>query len=42
MLTLAQPRPSHTAGSIDRRWFLRVGTLALGGLTLPDLLRDAP
>ena len=40
MLTLAQPRPSHTSSSIDRRWFLRVGTLALGGLTLPDLLRQ--
>lgn len=26
-------------GSVGRREFLRVGTLALGGLTLPDLLR---
>ena len=40
MFTLAHSRPSHSTTSIDRRWFLRVGTLRLGGLTLPDLLRE--
>ncbi|QDT47858.1 hypothetical protein Pan258_18970 [Symmachiella dynata] len=30
---------SHCTGPIQRREFLRVGTLALGGVMLPDLLR---
>jgi Protein of unknown function (DUF1501) len=29
----------HTGGSFSRRSFLQIGGLALGGLTLPDLLR---
>src|SRR5262245_63103369 len=31
--------PSHRAGALDRRDFLRVGGLALGGLGLADVLR---
>lgn len=38
MLTLLGPRGRHCDG-IDRRSFLSVGTLALGGLSLPSLLR---
>ncbi len=40
MLTIMQPRVVRTGNEISRRGFLRVGTLALGGLTLADLLRD--
>jgi hypothetical protein len=31
--------PARYCDGISRRSFLQVGTLALGGLTLPDLLR---
>src|SRR4051794_39690676 len=33
------PMAQHCPGPIPRREFLRLGTLALGGLGLPDLLR---
>jgi hypothetical protein len=39
MLTIMHPRAFRTCDGISRRSFLRVGTLALGGLTLADLLR---
>src|SRR5688500_6993224 len=40
MLTLADSRlADRAAGSISRRNLLHVGALALGGLTLPALLR---
>lgn len=39
MLTIMHPRAFQTCDGMSRRSFLRVGTLALGGLTLADLLR---
>lgn len=36
-MNVQQPRPC--VGPMPRREFMRIGTLALGGLTLPDLLR---
>ncbi len=39
MLTVRQPSSARHAADISRRTFLRVGTLALGGLTLGDVLR---
>src|SRR3954470_13180115 len=38
MPTLPGPSP-HSGGHLSRRSWLRIGGLALGGLTLPDLLR---
>src|SRR5882724_6813003 len=38
MLTLLGPRHRYCDG-LSRRSFLQIGGLALGGLTLPDLLR---
>ncbi|HVU90214.1 MAG TPA: DUF1501 domain-containing protein [Pirellulales bacterium] len=40
MLTITDPRPFRTSQGMSRRWFLRVGTLAWGGLTLQDVLRQ--
>ncbi len=39
MLTLNGPRSSHFCDGINRRSFLQIGGLGLGGLTLPQLLR---
>ncbi len=39
MLPFAQPRFCDNRAAINRRRFLRVGTLALGGLSLSELLR---
>jgi hypothetical protein len=39
VLTLSAPAATRDCGGIPRRDFLRAGALALGGLTLPHLLR---
>jgi hypothetical protein len=39
MLTIMHPRAFRTCDGMSRRSFLRVGTFALGGLTLAELLR---
>ncbi|MCE9607250.1 MAG: DUF1501 domain-containing protein [Planctomycetia bacterium] len=39
MLTVRTPRSARDCDGTTRRDFLRVGSLAVGGLTLPDLLR---
>jgi hypothetical protein len=39
MLTIMHPQAISAGGGISRRGFLRVGTLALGGVTLADMLR---
>src|SRR5262249_34087671 len=40
MLSLVDPRPTHTCQGYSRREFLRIGSLSLlGGLALPGLLR---
>lgn len=39
MLTIRSRRLGNTCDGASRRDFLRVGSLALGGLTLPELLR---
>ena len=39
MLTLLAPRIGRLCDGLSRRNFLSVGTLALGGLSLADLLR---
>jgi len=39
LLTVNHPCPLRTCDGVSRRWFLRVGTLGLGGLTLTELLR---
>src|SRR5262245_17468468 len=39
MLTIHEPRSAANRPGITRRSFLRVGALALGGLTLGDVLR---
>ncbi len=38
MLTIRDPRAAHNCQGFTRRDFLRVGSLAMGGLTLPQLL----
>src|SRR5437870_4455639 len=38
MLTLTDRHADHDGHGLSRRDFLRIGGLALGGLTLPDLL----
>jgi uncharacterized protein (DUF1501 family) len=38
MLTLCDPRPARTCQGFSRREFLRVGSLTLGGLSLPGLM----
>lgn len=38
-MSASELAPRHCQGPLPRREFLRVGTLALGGITLPDLLR---
>ena len=38
MFTLLDNRPERNCSGLARREFLRVGSLALGGLTLPGLL----
>lgn len=38
MLRLSDTQPNHTCGGYSRRDFLRIGSLALGGLALPQLL----
>jgi hypothetical protein len=38
MLTICDPRPARNCSGFTRRELLRVGGLALGGLTLPQLL----
>lgn len=38
MISISDPRPNRTCAGYSRRDFLRVGSLALGGLTLPGLL----
>lgn len=38
MLSIMDPRPARTCAGLCRREFLRVGGLALGGLSLPQLL----
>ena len=39
MLTIMHSWAFRTCDGISRRSFLRVGTLALGGVTLADMLR---
>ena len=39
MLNLFGNRGSRTCDGVSRRDVLRIGSLALGGLALPDLLR---
>ena len=39
MLTFFHPRSHSFCDGLSRRDFLRAGTLALGGLTLADVLR---
>src|SRR5262245_637059 len=38
MLQIVTGSPSRDCGQVTRREFLQIGTLALGGLTLPGLL----
>ena len=38
MLTLLDTQATHTCRGYSRRDFLRIGTLAMGGLALPQLL----
>lgn len=39
MLTLNESQPARNCQGVHRRDFLRIGSLALAGLSLPDLLR---
>ncbi|MDB5336142.1 MAG: hypothetical protein JWN70_1761 [Planctomycetaceae bacterium] len=39
MLNIYSDRPSRHCDGLSRRGFLQIGSLAVGGLTLPDLLR---
>ena len=39
MLTISDPLPQRHCQGQSRRDFLRIGSLGLAGLTLPDLLR---
>ena len=39
MLTFCDPKTFRHCDGLSRRSFLQVGGLALGGLTLPDILR---
>ena len=39
MITISDPSPTHNCSGFMRRDFLRIGSLGLAGLSLPETLR---